>query len=74
MTYTIIMEPTPDGGWVALVPDLPGILLAGDTRDDLLARAPGAILDYLDVMREGGQEIPRAAAEAAKVTVPLPAA
>jgi predicted RNase H-like HicB family nuclease len=74
VTYTIIMEQAADGTWSALVPDLPGLLLAGDTRGDLLARAPGAILDYLDVVLDDGQPVPPATTEAAQVTVTLPAA
>jgi len=74
VTYTIILEQAPGGDWNALVPDLPGLLLAGNTREELLAAAPGAILDYLDVLLEDGEEIPRPASEAAQVTVTLPAA
>lgn len=74
MTYTIIMEQSADGGWNALVPDLPGLVLAGETKNDLLTGAPNAILDYLDAMRETGHAIPAAATEAAQVTVTLPAA
>jgi predicted RNase H-like HicB family nuclease len=74
VTYTIIMEQAPAGDWNALVPDLPGLLLVGKTREELLAAAPGAILDYLEVLVEDGEEIPRPTSEAARVTVPLPAA
>lgn len=74
MTYTIIMEAAPGGGWNALVPDLPGLLLAGETKDALLANAPGAVLDYVEAMRESGNPVPRAATEAAHVTVTFPAA
>jgi predicted RNase H-like HicB family nuclease len=74
VTYTIIMEPAPGGGWNALVPDLPGLLLAGETKDALLASAPDAILDYVETMRESGNPVPTAATEAAHVTVSFPAA
>ncbi len=74
MTYTIIMEQAAEGGWNALVPDLPGLLLAGDTKDQLLATAPDAILDYLDAMRAAGKSIPPAATEAANVTITVSAA
>jgi predicted RNase H-like HicB family nuclease len=74
VTYTIMMEQAPAGGWNALVPDLPGLLLVGKTREELLATAPGAILDYLDVLVEDGGEIPRPTTEVVQVTVPLPVA
>jgi len=54
MTYTIVLERADDGTWSGLAPDLPGLLLVGDTRDQLLATAPDAIADYLDAMRDLG--------------------
>ena len=54
MTYTIVLERARDGGWTGVAPDLPGLLLAGDTREELLEKAPAAIADYLDAMRERG--------------------
>ena len=45
--YPIILERAEDGGWSAIAPDLPGLLLAADTREELLAEAPSAIADYL---------------------------
>jgi hypothetical protein len=35
-----VFDPTEDGGWSALAPDLPGLLIAGDTREELLANLP----------------------------------
>ena len=45
-TYTILLEGRDDdgGGWTGLVPDLPGLLLMGDTRDELLSTASDAIV------------------------------
>jgi predicted RNase H-like HicB family nuclease len=48
----IILERGEDGGWSAIAPDLPGLLLAAETREELLAQAPGAIADFLDALRE----------------------
>jgi hypothetical protein len=39
LEYTIVLEEAQDGGWRALAPDLPGLLIAGDTREELLASA-----------------------------------
>lgn len=58
MTYVIVPERSDDGSWWAIAPDLPGLVMAGDTRDDLLARAPDAMLDYFDAMNESGFPIP----------------
>jgi predicted RNase H-like HicB family nuclease len=80
VTYTIEFEQAPHGDWNALVPDLPGLLLVGDTREAILADAPDVILDYLDALREDGITPPRptprssAVTDAAEVRVTIPAA
>ncbi len=61
MTYTIILEQGDDGGWAATAPDLPGLLLAADTREELLATAPAAIADHLDALRAEGLPVPEPA-------------
>ncbi len=58
MTYLIVPERSHDGSWWALAPDLPGLLMYGDTREELLASAPDAISDYLDAIRDDGQPLP----------------
>ena len=57
-TYTIILERANDGGWSAFAPDLPGLLLAADTREELLAVAPGVIADHIDALRDQHLPIP----------------
>ena len=32
--YTVIYEQAPDGGWGAYAPDLPGLGVVGDTREE----------------------------------------
>ncbi len=58
MTYTIHLERGADGGWGGTVPDLPGLLLLGDTREELLARAPDAIRAHIAASRELGLAVP----------------
>lgn len=48
----IIIEHADDGGWSAIAPELPGLLLAADTREKLLAQAPGAIADHIGALRD----------------------
>ena len=43
MTYLIIPERSHDGSWSAIAPDLPGLLMAGTSREELLANAPDAM-------------------------------
>jgi predicted RNase H-like HicB family nuclease len=56
--YPIILERADGGGWSAIAPDLPGLLLAADTREELLASAPAAIADHLDALREQNLPVP----------------
>ena len=57
-TYSIILERANDGGWSAFAPDLPGLVLAADTREQLLAGAPAAIADHLDALRDEHLPVP----------------
>jgi predicted RNase H-like HicB family nuclease len=69
VTYTIILEDGSDGGWGGLVPDLPGLLLLGHSREEVIAQAPDAILDYLDAVRESGEPLPEPGRYAVQVEV-----
>ncbi len=71
MTYTVLIERGDDGGWAGMAPDLPGLLLLGDSREEVVAQAPGAIADYLDSMRDSGHPAPEPRYEAVNV-VPAP--
>jgi predicted RNase H-like HicB family nuclease len=57
VTYSIVPERSHDGSWWAIAPDLPGLLMCGDSRDELIANAPAAMADYFDAMRESGHPI-----------------
>jgi antitoxin HicB len=67
--YTIVLEQSDDGGWSALAPDLPGLLISGNTRDELLASAPDAIQTYLETMRDLGRSLPAPGSHVARVRV-----
>jgi len=57
-TYTVLVEQAPDGSWSGHVPDLPTILVGGDTREDAVAMAREAISLYIEDMREQGLNVP----------------
>ncbi|MDQ6925407.1 MAG: type II toxin-antitoxin system HicB family antitoxin [Candidatus Eremiobacteraeota bacterium] len=57
MTYLIVPERSHDGSWWAPAPDLPGLPMYGNAREEL-ASAPDAILDYLDAIRDYGHPVP----------------
>jgi predicted RNase H-like HicB family nuclease len=48
MKLQIVLEPSDEGGYTAIVPALPGCLSEGDTREEALANIEEAIALYLD--------------------------
>jgi len=44
LTYCIELEREDDGRWIAEVPDLPGVLSYGGTRDEAVARVQALAL------------------------------
>lgn len=57
MQYVVILEEGPES-WGAYVPDLPGCVAAGKTREEALELIREAIEFHLDGMKEGGDPIP----------------
>ena len=43
LSYTVVLEPQPEGGFTGHVPALPEIVTEGDTEDEALAMARDAI-------------------------------
>jgi predicted RNase H-like HicB family nuclease len=72
MRYAILLEPTTTG-FSAHVPDLPGCVAAGESREETLDLIREAIKFHLEGMRLHGEPIPRPAStcEYAEVTLPL---
>ncbi|GIW41969.1 MAG: hypothetical protein KatS3mg076_2546 [Candidatus Binatia bacterium] len=48
MKLRVILEPSDEGGFTALVPSLPGCISEGDTREEALANIREAIQLYLE--------------------------
>lgn len=57
MTYTVIYEKGP-ASWGAYVPDLPGVISVGDSRDEVERLIQEAIEFHLEGMRDVGMPIP----------------
>ena len=47
MNLTVVLEPSDDGGFTAVVPSLPGCISEGDTREEAVANIREAIELYL---------------------------
>ena len=48
MNIKIILEPSEEGGYTAIVPSLPGCISEGDTREEALRNIREAIELYLE--------------------------
>jgi predicted RNase H-like HicB family nuclease len=58
MRYTVVLEQEPDGGFVAIVPALPGCISQGDTRDEALANIREAAELYIEDCVASGDPVP----------------
>ena len=57
-TYTIILEPADEGGFVVTVPALPEVGTQGETRDEALANAREAIELVIEHRLARGEAVP----------------
>jgi antitoxin HicB len=58
LTYAVVLEPQPEGGFTVTVPALPEVVTEGDTEKEALEMAREAIELALEVRVEQGEEIP----------------
>jgi len=63
LKYTVVFEPSEQGGYVASVPALPGCMSQGDSFEEAVKMIKDAISGYLVVLKENGSEIPKESEE-----------
>ena len=68
MKYTVIIEKGPTS-YGAYIPDLPGCVAAGDTREEVISLIREAMADHVDLMIKHGEAIPEPASTALEVEV-----
>jgi predicted RNase H-like HicB family nuclease len=56
--YVVIYEQADDGGWGAYLPDLPGVVALGGTRDEVAERIKEALTAYTEDLQERGETLP----------------
>ena len=61
------------GGWLAIVPDLPGCISDGETRAEAAANCEVAIADWLEMAQMDGEELPQVGNAKERVTRQLEA-
>ena len=59
MKYMIIYERADDGGWGAYPPDIPGIGIVADTKEEARASIRKAIEMHLESLREERADLPK---------------
>jgi predicted RNase H-like HicB family nuclease len=69
MQYAVILEKEPQSDWGAYVPDLPGCVATGKTREEAERLIREAIEFHLRGMREDGDPIPPPTSTAVTVEV-----
>lgn len=57
MKYAVVFEKT-ENNYAAYVPDLPGCIATGKTRDDVERHIREAIAFHIDGLREQGEAVP----------------
>jgi predicted RNase H-like HicB family nuclease len=56
--YVVIYEQAEDGGWGAYLPDLPGVVALGGTRDEVAERIREALTAYTEDLQQRGETLP----------------
>ena len=60
MKLKVILEPSEEGGFTAIVPSLPGCISEGDTREEALKNIREAIELYLEPIEDDAEYTPEA--------------
>ncbi len=58
LTYRVLLNEEPEGGFTVTVPSLPGCITYGENLEHSLAMAKEAIEGYVAVLRENNERIP----------------
>ncbi|SFL43843.1 type II toxin-antitoxin system HicB family antitoxin [Pelosinus propionicus] len=57
LPYTVIIQPSPEGGFVAKIRELPGCLSQGDTEEEALEMIQDAKMAWIDIAIQDGTDI-----------------
>jgi predicted RNase H-like HicB family nuclease len=57
-TYSLVIEPDEEGGYLAFFPALRGFHSWGDTYEEAAKNAEEVLLGYREALRKNGEEIP----------------
>jgi predicted RNase H-like HicB family nuclease len=68
MQYLVIVEKS-ENGFGAYVPDLPGCIAAGETREEVITLIQEAIEFHIDGLKRSGDPVPRPRSQSELVDV-----
>jgi len=69
--YAVIIEKAADGGFGAYVPDLPGCVGMGDTKEETMENIAESIRFHLEGMKAEGLPVPAPTSEAENLTLAI---
>jgi predicted RNase H-like HicB family nuclease len=72
--YVVVFEGDEESGYSAYSPDLPGVVAAGDTREETRALMVEAMAEHIAILRETGQAVPEPVDRDDVTIVSVPAA
>lgn len=58
LSYTVLYEPQPEGGFTVVVPALPGCVTQGETLEQAREMAGDAIRAYCESLLADGESLP----------------
>ena len=58
LTYRVLLNPEPEGGFTATVPSLPGCITYGETVDEAMLMAREAIELYIESLVAHDEKVP----------------
>jgi predicted RNase H-like HicB family nuclease len=67
-TYTVLLQPEPEGGFTVTCPSLPGLVTYGATLEEARTMAAEAIACYLESLRKDGEPLPESDRPTAPIT------
>jgi predicted RNase H-like HicB family nuclease len=69
--YAVIIEKAPDGGYGAYIPDLPGCVGMGNTKEETLENIAEAIQFHIEGMKAEGLPVPLPTTEAENIMLTI---
>lgn len=72
LSYTVLFERAEEGGYIAFVPALPGCMTQGETFEEAKENIQDAIIGYIQVLREDGDDVPTEYKEHIAATIAVP--